>query len=397
MTDVSCDSALTCPIEALHVHGAVELAPGLRGVVPHRLPAPARRQIHDPGTAAVAAAPAGVRLRLRTAARRLMVTVLPTDMGARDDPTRPAPLHDVLVDGSLLSCPVAQPLEQRGSEPVRTAEDPGLWQVDVSGSAPDGLLPAGDKLVEIWLPYEEPAELVDIHADAPVAPAPSDGPRWVHHGSSISHGSDAEGPSRAWPAVAAQAAGLDLVNLGLAGNAMLDQFTARTIRDLPADVITLKLGINVVNGDVFRLRSFSPAVHGFLDTIRDGHPTTPLHVVTPLWCGIQEHTPGPVVATDHAGHDGVVRRVFHAAGDPAEVEQGRLTLTVVRAELARIVGERAQDDPHLHLVDGLSLYGPRDAERLPLPDALHPDTATHALIGERFARILRSSWPACRR
>ena len=76
---------------------------------------------------------------------------------------------------------------------------------------------------------------------------------------------------------------------------------------------------------------------------------------------------------------------FVAAGDPAEVAQGRLTLSVIRSELARIVAERAADDPHLHLLDGRVLYGERDAEELPLPDALHPDAATHRRMGERFA------------
>lgn len=65
------------------------------------------------------------------------------------------------------------------------------------------------------------------------------------------------------------------------------------IRDTPADVISVKLGINVVNLDLMRRRAFAPAVDGFLDTIRDGHPRTPLILVSPIFCGIHEHTPGP--------------------------------------------------------------------------------------------------------
>jgi 2-polyprenyl-6-methoxyphenol hydroxylase-like FAD-dependent oxidoreductase len=82
---------------------------------------------------------------------------------------------------------------------------------------------------------------------------------------------------------------------------------------------------------------------------------------------------------------GTVR--FLATGDPAEVAAGKLTLQVVRAELARIVSQRASDDPNLHLLDGLSLYGLDDADDLPLPDQLHPDAATHRRIGERFADL----------
>ncbi len=116
---------------------------------------------------------------------------------------------------------------------------------------------------------------------------------WLHHGSSISQGSDAESPTTTWPALAASLGGVELVNLGFGGSALLDPFVARTMRDLPADLVSVKLGINVVNQDLMRLRAFGPAVHGYLDTIRDGHPDTPLLVVSPVLCPIHEDTPGP--------------------------------------------------------------------------------------------------------
>ena len=78
---------------------------------------------------------------------------------------------------------------------------------------------------------------------------------------------------------------------------------------------------------------------------------------------------------------------FRATGDPAERAAGKLTLVVIREELDRIVRERAAEDPNLHYLDGLELYGPADADDLPLPDRLHPDAATHRLIGERFAAL----------
>jgi len=108
-------------------------------------------------------------------------------------------------------------------------------------------------------------------------------------------------PTEPWPVVAARLAGLQLVNLGLGGSALLDPFTARAMRDTPADLISVKIGINLVNTDLMRLRAFTPAVHGFLDTIREGHPTTPLLVVTPLLCPIHEHTPGPAAPDAGAG------------------------------------------------------------------------------------------------
>ncbi|TBV72016.1 hypothetical protein [Pseudoxanthomonas winnipegensis] len=58
---------------------------------------------------------------------------------------------------------------------------------------------------------------------------------------------------------------------------------------------------------------------------------------------------------------------------------------MIRRTLADLVALRRAQDPNLHYLEGLALYGQADAEALPLPDGLHPDTATHRLIGERFA------------
>ena len=208
-------------------------------------------------------------------------------------------------------------------------------------------------------------------------------PIWLHHGSSISHGSNALHPTATWPALAAAGAGVELINLGMGGAALLDPFTARTMRDIPADLISIKIGINVVNADLMRVRALGPAVHGFLDTIRDGHPTTPLLVVSPLLCPIHEDTPGPAMPDFSKLSEGQLS--FVATGDPTDPT--RLTLNIIRRALARIVVERAVEDPHLHYLDGRELYGEADLYELPLPDQLHPDAATHRRIGERFASI----------
>ncbi len=211
----------------------------------------------------------------------------------------------------------------------------------------------------------------------------------MHYGSSISQGSNAASPSTTWPAIAAGLAGADLVNLGFfSGSALLDPFVARAIRDRPADVVSVKIGINLVNADLFRQRAFGPAVHGFLDTIRDGHPDVPLVVIGPLYCPIHETTPGPGAFDVEALKAGGTVR-FVATGDPAETTKpgglGRLTLTYIREQLAAIVARRRDTDPAISYVDGLSLYGPADAQTHPLPDQLHPDAPTHRLIGQRFA------------
>ncbi|MFF1836708.1 GDSL-type esterase/lipase family protein [Streptomyces sp. NPDC058231] len=373
---------ITTPVTADILRGFLDAEPTTHGLLPHRLPARARRQIPDDQLAVAEAQPSGVRLVFRTRATTIELDTLPTKRAYRGFPAPADGVYDLLVDGRLA----AQATVAGGN--VRTIIDMVTQAAELregpAGTARFTDLPARDKNVEIWLPHTEITELIALRTDAPVEPAPDNGRRvWLHHGSSISHGSNAAHPTAIWPALAAAQGGVELVNLGFGGSALLDPFTARAMRDVPADLISLKIGINVVNTDAMRLRAFTPAVHGFLDTIRDGHPTTPLLVVSPLLCPVQEDTPGPL-APDFGG--GTLR--FKATGDPAERAAGRLTLNVIRDELARIVEQRAADDPNLHHLDGRDLYGERDYAEFPLPDEVHPDPAGHRRIGENFARLV---------
>lgn len=373
----------TTPLTADLVRGAVELERTAHGLLPHRLPARARAQCADPQLAMAESQPSGVRLVFRTRATTIELDTLPTKRLYVGAPPRPDGVYDLLVDGrpagsgrvaggNTLTIDMTAGTAEHRAGPVGTVRFTGL---------PDAV-----KLVEIWLPHNETTELVALRTDAPVEPVRDPGGKvWLHHGSSISHGSDAASPTTTWPALAASLAGVELLNLGLGGGALLDPFTARTLRDTPADVISVKLGINVVNADLMRLRAFGPAVHGFLDTVRDGHPDTPLLVVSPILCPLHEDTPGPTLPDFSALSEGRLR--FRAAGDPAEKASGKLTLGVIREELARIVRERSAEDPQLHHLDGRDLYGEADFAELPLPDGLHPDAAAHRRMGERFAAL----------
>ncbi|MGI5369083.1 GDSL-type esterase/lipase family protein [Streptomyces iakyrus] len=374
---------ITTPLTADLLRGALDVERTEHGLLPHRLPARARAQNTNAQLAMAEAQPSGVRLVFRTAATAVELDTLRTKRDYTGFPPRPDGLYDLLVDG----VPAGQASGTGGN--VLTV-DLATWAGEVT-SGPVGTvrftgLPARDKDVEIWLPHNETTELVALRTDAPVAPVPDRDRRvWLHHGSSISHGSDAASPTAIWPAIAALRGGVELVNLGFGGSAMLDPFTARAMRDTPADLISVKTGINIVNADAMRLRAFGPAVHGFLDTIRDGHPDTPLLLVSPIHCAIHEDTPGPTAPDgDEIGKG---RLVFAPMGDPAETPMGKLTLTVIREELSRIVEQRAADDPNLHYLDGLDLYGPQDAATLPLPDHVHPDAATHQHIGDRFHEL----------
>ena len=380
---------ITTPLTEDLLRGALDAERTEHGLLPHRLPARARAQCTDPQLAMAESQPSGVRLVFRTRATAVELDTRPTKRVYVGAPPRPDGVYELLVDGrpadrgsvtggDTLTIDMTTGTTEHRSGPHGTVRFTGL--------------PDTDKNVEIWLPHNETTELVALRTDAPVEPAPLPDRRvWLHHGSSISHGSDAAGPTTIWPVLAASLGGAELINLGLAGSALLDPFTARALRDTPADLISVKIGINLVNADLMRLRAFGPAVHGFLDTIRDGHPTAPLLVVSPILCPIHEDTPGP--SAPDLSSLGVGKLRFRAMGDPAERASGKLTLGVIRDELARIVAQRAADDPNLHHLDGRDLYGERDHAELPLPDDLHPDAATHRRIGERFAELAFTKGP----
>lgn len=371
-------------LDARLFRGVDHLEPTTRGLRPHRLPAWVGTQFPDPQLLGMEGQPSGVRLRFRTRSTRI-VLVSHADRFAYAGLERPRGAIDVCVDGALvlrdrLTGGDVTTVDMRTGEAQRASGDPHA--TDVSGLTDD------EHTIEIWLPHNERIDVVSLATDAPITPADDGGePLWVHHGSSISQGSNAAGPSEIWPAVAARSLGFDLRNLGLGGSAFADPFLARTIRDTPADVISLKFGINIVNLDAMRLRTFVPAVHGFLDTVREGHPDTPILLMSPIHCTIHEHTPGPGAFDPEAAAEGRVR--FVATGTEGDTELGRLTLTTVRQALREVVAHRS-DDPRLRLIEGTDLYGAEDERRLPLPDALHPDTETHRVIGERFADCVRS-------
>lgn len=371
----------TTPITPDLLRGAVDLESTPQGLIVHRLPSWARARCVDPQLAMAESQPSGVRIAFRTTATVIELDALPTKRVYVGLPARPDGVFDLVIDGDTVGQAVTS-----GGNRIITDMTAGTI-VNESGAVAtlrfDGLLDRA-KNVEIWLPHNENVELVSLRSNAPIEPlnVPAR-PTWLHYGSSISQGSNATSPTGIWPAVAASLAGVELTNFGFGGSALLDLFVAQVIRDTPADQISLKIGINLANSDVMRMRAFTSAVHGFVDTIRDGHPTTPLLVVSPTYCPIHEDTPGPGAFDPAAITEGRVQ--FIATGDPMEVAAGKLTLKTIREELARIVAQRAVDDPNLHYLDGRELYGQEDFAQLPLADNLHPNAAAHERIGRRFA------------
>lgn len=359
-------------------HGALDFDDRGTGLAPRRLPDWTRAQLPQPMDVMVRM-PSGVRLRFATDSTTLGISFLATNMAMPGRARRPVVLN-LETDGALLRAE-----STLGNAIVMKPEAPGGFEL-VRGEADtlmfDGLA-SGDKTCEIWLPHNAFVELHALVVDdgSAITAAPTDTRRrWVHYGSSISHCMEASEPAGTWPAVAARLAGVSLRNLGFGGQCHLDQFVARTIRDLPdIDVVSIKTGINIVNMDSMRERVFMPALHGFLDTIREAKPDVPIVVISPIYCPSAETRPGPTIP------DGQGK--FVTIDGFEQFRNGSLSLVRIREIIADVVEKRrGMGDPALHYVDGLTLFGADDAHDL--PDDLHPNPAGYRRMGERFAPVL---------
>jgi hypothetical protein len=328
------------------IEGAVDMRRSPGAVQPIRLPVADLDLHHSSLCSAFAAeAAAGIRLRFRTRARRVALEV------THDAPDRypGSPIYDLLFeDGTVIR---------------RCADDSGR-QVSFDD------LPIGEKVVEIWLP---PGLGVLLHSltvqpDVDVERVPRTGPRWVAYGSSITHCAWTP-PSETWPALAARSLGWHLTCLGFNGGCHFDPFVARAMAAIPADRFTMKVGINVHNLQTLRERTFRPFVHGFIATLRDAQPTTPITVISPIASPEREDSPISLVP------------VVQSGGSPLI---GDLCLGDMRDILFDVVQIcRRRGDDAIDYLDGRSLLGPDDVHHL--PDGLHPDDAGYALMAKRFA------------
>ena len=214
-----------------------------------------------------------------------------------------------------------------------------------------GLVGSGEPAV-VYLPEGmRPTVLSVTGVGGDVSPAPA-GPRWVAYGDSILEGWVASGPARSWPAVAARSLGLDVVNLGYAGAARGEIASAEQVAALPADVISITHGTNCWTRTPHSVGMMRETTAAFLDVVRDGHPTTPLVVASPVLRPDAESTPNRLAAT----------------------------LVDLRGAMEDVVRARIDGgDAALTLVPGGDLL---TAEHL--PDGIHPGDEGHELLAEAF-------------
>lgn len=317
------------PLDDALFGGAVSLERRDGWVKPWRIPFEDLVLFPPDGLGGTVERAAGVRLGMISTTTRIEVGILPSPAETQ---------FDCVVDGALQGTRSLAPGE-------RTATFAGL--------------PQSSKRIEIFLSQRVPVRLsgVTVEDGATCAPLPADRPRWITYGSSITHCMEAASPAQTWPALVARRCGLDLTCLGLGGNCHMEPMVARLIRDLPADFISLCVGINVQGGASLSSRTFRAAVIGFVRILRDGHPQTPVAVMSPILSPPRETT-------------------RNAVG---------LSLVDMRGEVAEAVAAlRARGDDHVHAIDGLALFGEAHVARL--PDLLHPDAEGYRLLAANFVR-----------
>jgi hypothetical protein len=315
------------------IEGAVSIETTAAGLQPWRLPV-AERDLFEPSVVNKASMPAGVRLRFISDTASVRLEIVPS--GVEPDPPW---VFDLLVDGEL---------HQRVAPPA---------DADSIGFAD---LPGGEHRLELYLPSQYAPVIIrtlKVDAGSTVQGWRDERRRIVLYGSSITHCRHAVGPTETWPALVARQFDLNLTCLGYGGDCHMDPMVGRMIRDLPADYIGLKIGINMMGAVSASDRTFRALAIGMIQTIREGHPHTPLAVVSSI-C----HPPNETTQ--------------NAAG---------MTLQLMRQRLAEACDVlRAHGDDNLHYADGLSVMGPDDVGLY--IDGIHPSAEGYRFLAAGWAR-----------
>lgn len=309
-------------------HGQISLEQSAEYTRPWRIPF-AEKVLFYPDLVERANSQAGVRLAFRSDTQRVKGTIVPFD-GEQN--------IDLYVDGKLFGT-------------ADFADKSTFTFADI---------PAGEKLLELWLPQRGDFALrtLEIDDNATLAPHEDTRKKWAVYGSSITHCSTAASPSFTWPGVVARGRDLNLTCLGFGGQCHLDIQIARMMRDLAADYFTICAGINIYGNASLNQRSFGANLIGSVQIIREKHPTAPLALVSPIYSCHRETTQNAV---------------------GWELQDYRNAV----AETAQLL--RDYGDENIIYVNGLDLFG-ADLEVL-LPDQLHPNAEGYKKMGENFLEV----------
>lgn len=277
-----------------------------------------------------AAMPAGVRLSFRS-----NTTSITGSCNAFEERSN----IDLVVNGKLV-----------GSEPTD-----GLTSFSFDNLGSDL------KNIEIWMPQfgEIRLESLEFDDDAEtLEPSETTAKKWITYGSSITHCRTADSPTKTWPAIVARTRDYDLTCLGFGGQCHLDPMIARQIRDREADLISLCLGINVYGGTLNQ-RTFYAGILGFIQIVREKHPTTPIVLMSPIY----------------------------AVDWETELNAVGFSVRHLRDEVKRAYDTlKAHGDENISYINGLDIFGSDNAHLL--PDDLHPNNEGYGIMADNLLALL---------
>lgn len=214
------------------------------------------------------------------------------------------------------------------------------------------------KNITIYLPHKNQVRVgaIGIDAGAKVKPAKQKFANplpMVSYGSSVLQGSGAAHPSQSYPAVVARKLNLDFVNLGFGGSGKAEPQVVSLVNQIDACCYLFDLGKSYGNQGIEPFAAM-------LKTIRSGHPTTPIIVVTPIYSTKET--------------------------DPAYKTKSETLRTWMRDAANQM---RAAGDKNIYVVEGLYLFGEKDKSLF--HDPLHPNDQGCELMASRLLPTVKSA------
>jgi len=175
----------------------------------------------------------------------------------------------------------------------------------------------------------------------------------VFYGTSITQGGCASRAGMSYQAILCRNLKLGHINLGFSGNGKGEGEVANAVAEIDASCFVLDFMANNKNWE-----SLDAVYEPFVRTVREGHPTTPIILVTRIYTASESSLLG--------------RHAF--------VEAKR---EVIRRTYKKLI---ATGDKNLTLVEGYALLGPNDADGL--VDGSHPNDLGFQLMAQRLAPII---------
>jgi len=244
-------TAITC--------GAEYLSEEAEGILFHRFTAEEERcalaNMSDIYNIQVPSA-ADIRLAFRTDARRLKIAYACRYNGNK---VPNCGRIDVLVDGNLRAH-LGRDAENFNGEDSLT-------------------LPDGEKLVELYLPYTKHFYLREFELDSGFMPVRRP-LSMINYGDSITHGYDAEYPSKIYTAILARLCGADNCNKGVGGG-RFDPVMLEPEEPMRPDIVTVAFG---TNDWCHKSRAELAAdCREYFRRLAAKFPATKIFAITPIW------------------------------------------------------------------------------------------------------------------